>query len=611
MLDGTEHQAVPNHSASVPHRHWRWFWLGLLLTSAPLLLPYFTSLWSNPTYRYFPFAVAAVAWLGYSRSDGYFYAPRGWLSWCWIALGVFLVVFSLVIQFPWFSAVAFTIFCTAMLHAMRGEEDHSLLVVALPLFTIVQLVRADTLLVQKLQEITTWMSSVLLDFIAIPHAIANNVIQLADRELFVAEACSGIQSVFTLGFLALLMVAWKRRRVWMAPIYLAIACLLAVFANVVRVTMVAIVANSFEFDLAQGWPHELLGYTALAIAFAFLLSFDYLIVTLLHDVQEESEFNPIVIGWNFAALPPQDELIARGTQRDATDMMARDQRSSTFRWAQRLIDNRTAQVGFMCLAGIICLASVATVLRSRRPADLIQSDKALVFDPAKDQIAPSLGALRLIEHKSNRGYADPRLGANSDIWECEWNGLTIQFVLSQPHKGWHELCNCYERLDWLLLDRDIRSPDDFESFQIVAEHPDAMSSTYVLARFKRGPVQNGYLMFAGIGSDGTLIDAPDALSAFTHRVWNRIDNTGVWDQNEVLMLQMWITSAEKIKPKDLQLLQEEFASVRAALADAILENSGRTIQVDDRQTTNDALPLNTTTSPVNGRIASTPPKETR
>ncbi|MGZ7227087.1 archaeosortase/exosortase family protein, partial [Streptococcus pyogenes] len=76
---------------------------------------------------------------------------------------------------------------------------------------------------------------VLLDAFAVPHAVANNVIQLANRELFVAEACSGIQSVFTLAFLALLMIAWRRRRVWMTPIYLLIACLLAVFANVIRV----------------------------------------------------------------------------------------------------------------------------------------------------------------------------------------------------------------------------------------------------------------------------------------------------------------------------------------------------------------------------------------
>lgn len=577
MLDGTEQQAATTKVALKPDPNWRWFWLGLFLAALPLLVPYFVSMWGNPTYRYFPFAIGSVVWLAYLRSDGQFYAPRGWLSWAAIGVGLLSIVFGAAVQFPWFAAVAFTIFCTTMLYAMRGPDDESLVVLALPLLTIVQFIRADALLVRSLQNITTWMSSVLLDTLAIPHAVTNNVIQLADRELFVAEACSGIQSVFTLSFLAFLMIAWRRRRVWMAPIYLGIACLLAVFANVIRVTVVALVANSYEFDLAEGWPHELLGYIALAAAFAFLLSFDYLIATLLHRVPEESEFNPIVTAWNYCSLAPAEEESGRGTQRSVMALAERDQRSGAFQWAQRLVDNRIAQISFAAVAGLICIASLTQVIRSRRPANMVGSDKELVFDPPADLINDSLSVLTVVNHSRNRGYEEPRLGANSDIWECKSDDVTVQFVLSQPHQGWHELCNCYERLDWLLLDRDIQSPDQFEEFEIVAKSPDAMTSTYVLAKFKRGPTQHGYLIFAGIGSDGTLVDAPDALSAFTHRVWNRIDSTGVWDQNEVIMLQMWVTSPEKIKPKRLLELQEDFVAARARIADAIAENAGRTL----------------------------------
>lgn len=562
--------------ATGPNPNWRWFWLGLLLACSPLLVPYFTSMWANPTYRYFPFAIAAVVWLTYHRGDGKFYPPRGWFSWAAIGLGLMSLMLGTVVQFPWFAAVAITIFAATMLYAMRGPDDDTLIVNVLPLLTIVQLVRADTLLVRELQNITTWMSSVLLDRLAIPHAVTNNVIQLADRELFVAEACSGIQSVFTLSFLAFLVVAWRRRRIWMAPIYLAIACLLAVFANVVRVTTVALVADSNGFDLAQGWPHQLLGYFALAIAFAFLLSFDFLIATLLHRVPEETEFNPLVIAWNYCSLRPSEEEMGRGTQRDVTELLERDQRSSAFSWAQKLIENRSAQIGFACLAGILCFASLFQVVRSRRPANFVGSDKELVFDPAPDLINDSLSFLTVVNHKANRDYEIPSLGANSDVWECAGDEITVQFVLSQPHKGWHELCNCYERLDWTLVDRDIRSPDEFESFKIVANSPDAMRSSYVLARFKQGPTQYGYLIFAGIGSDGTLVDAPDSLSAFTHRVWNRIDTTGVWDQTEVIMFQMWVTSSgKKLTPQNVIELQKEFVSARARIADAIIENAGR------------------------------------
>ncbi|MCA9140079.1 MAG: exosortase U [Planctomycetales bacterium] len=575
MLDGIDQ---PAQGVSGPNPNWRWFWLGLLLACAPLLIPYFVSMWANPTYRYFPFAIAAVMWLGYHRSDGKFYPPRSWFSWGAIAVGILSIVFGTIVQFPWFAAVALAIFCTTMLYAMRGPDDETLVILVLPLLTIVQLIRADALLVRWLQNLTTWMSSVLLDTLAIPHAVTHNIIQLADRELFVAEACSGIQSVFTLSFLAFLIIAWRRRRFWMAPLYLAIACLLAVFANVMRVTVVALVQDSYQFDLAQGWPHELLGYVALAIAFGFLLSFDHLIATLLHRIPEETEINPLVIAWNYCSLSPAEEETGRGTQRSVADLLARDQRSGAFAWAQSLVDNRIAQISFACLAGVVCVASLIQVIRSRRPADFIGGDSELVFDPAPDLINDSLEFLTVVSHEANRNFEIPSLGANSDVWECKWddtNDMTVQFVLSQPHKGWHELCNCYERLDWLLLDRDIQSPDEFDSFEVVADSPDAMTSTYVIARFKRGPTQYGYLIFAGIGSDGTLVDAPDTLSAFTHRVWNRIDTTGVWDQNEVIMLQMFVTSAGKLNPKKLLSLQKEFVATRARIADAIIKNAGR------------------------------------
>lgn len=568
----------------LPNPLWRGFWLGLGLAALPLLIPYFVGLWAKPTYRYFPFAIGAVAWLAYTRSDRQLYPPRGWLSWSAIGLGLLLIAAGTVLQFPWFAAVSFVIFCTAMLHAMRGHDDASLLALALPLLTLIQLVRADVLLVLSLQNITTWMSSVLLDAIAVPHAVANNVIQLADRELFVAQACSGIQSVFTLGFLSLLIVAWRRRRVWMAPLYLAIACLLAVFANVIRVTVVALVANAYQIDLAQGWPHELLGYVALAVAFAFLLSFDSLIVTLLHQVPDETEFNPLVSGWNALAVRPSEEQQGRGTTSSVAELWQRDERKTTFRWAQQLMQIRGVQIGFVACVAVLFLASLTRVIVSRRPADLIQSDSALVFDPPKDLLDDTLERLSVVNHVPNRNFEIPSLGANSDVWECEADDVKAQFVLSQPHQGWHELCDCYERLDWMLLDRNIRSPQDFQSFEIIARSPDALTATYIVARFKRGPAQFGYLIFAGIGSDGTLVEAPNSLSAFTHRVWNRIDTTGVWDQSEVIMLQMWVTTPTKLEPKRLAELEQEFIAVRGTIADAIAANAGRELPAQTAQT---------------------------
>ena len=576
VADQANPDSMDGGNDSAPSPIWRWFWLGLGLTVLPLLLPYFINLWESDQYRFFPFAIAATAWLAYTRSDGRFYPPRGWLSWATIVFALLLVVAGIVLKFPWFASVAFVLIAGTLLFALRGIYDKTLFVLVLPLLTVVQLIRLDQLLVQYLQRVTTWLSSVFLDGFAIPHAISNNVVQLADRELFVAEACSGIQSVFTLSFLALLLIAWRRRRVWMSPIYVAIACFLAIFANVIRVTTVALAETWYQADLAQGWPHDLLGYLALAIAGGFLLSFDHLIATLLHQVPVETEENPLVSLWNLCALRPQVEQgVTRVTQQDLLDLATRDQSNRAVQWAQSLVENRIAQGAFVSIACLLTAGSLAQVLLSEKPADLIRSDKALVFDPPKDVLADSFENLTIVNHTVNRGFENPRLGANSDIWECEWDDVKAQLVLSQPHNGWHELCDCYERLQWKLLDRDIRSPDDFESLDLAQADSDSLNAPYIVARFKRSTRQYGYLLFAGIGSDGSFVDAPDSLSAFTHRVWNRIDRTGVWKQNEVIMLQMWVTSMGKLKPKQLHNLEKEFIAARSRFASEITLNVKR------------------------------------
>ncbi|MEM6365943.1 MAG: exosortase U, partial [Planctomycetota bacterium] len=486
---GTALDSAAEKSDGLPHPAWRWFWVALILTAVPLLIPYFGGLWIRATYRYYPFAILGAVYLAYLRSDGKFYAPRSAWSWAAIATGLFLVMVAGVLQFTWFSAIAFVIFCTAMLSAMRGEDDESLIIVALPLFSVIRLIRLDDVLVLQLQRITTWMSSVLLDVLAVPHAVANNVIRLADRELFVAQACSGIQSVFTLGFLALMVVAWRRRRVWMAPIYLLIACLLAIFANVVRVTVVAFAATNLGFDLAEGWPHELLGYFSLGIAFGFLISFDHLVSTVLHRVPEETDFNPFVKAWNYLSLPETEE--GRLTQRDMRDLTTRDQRSAAYRMAQHWVGLKPVQYGFLAIATMLFTYGSFQLAQSRKPISLVAGTESLVFDPPDDLLDDSVSTLTVIEHVTSRGFELPGLGANSDIWECEWEDGDVKFVLSQPHQGWHELCDCYERLQWNLLDRAIRSPEDFETIEIEAKSPDALKSTYVLARFRQGPAAYG------------------------------------------------------------------------------------------------------------------------
>jgi exosortase/archaeosortase family protein len=166
-----------------------------------------------------------------------------------------------------------------------------LFALALPLAMVLKLpVGLDQSLIQTLQRVATKVSGALLSWLDIPHLVTGNVIGLASKDLFVAEACSGIQSVFTLLFIATVLIAIHRYHWWYVPIFWAAAVLCAVLGNSLRIVIVAIAEVWYQKDWSTGWAHESVGYATLLIAILMLLSFEYFFTGIFHPIRNvESE----------------------------------------------------------------------------------------------------------------------------------------------------------------------------------------------------------------------------------------------------------------------------------------------------------------------------------
>ena len=124
----------------------------------------------------------------------------------------------------------------------------------------------------------------MLDLIEVPHRLQGNVFELASGTLFIGEACSGVQSLFTMLFCSMFLVAWLRRRITLLPIYLLAAVVWAGCLNVMRIVAIAVAQEWFGIDLLHGWKHDLLGYTCLGLAIGLLASTDRLIQVLAFPV---------------------------------------------------------------------------------------------------------------------------------------------------------------------------------------------------------------------------------------------------------------------------------------------------------------------------------------
>jgi len=546
--------------AAAASKSWRLFWALLLLTPTALMVPYLVEMWQIERYRYFPFVFLSVGALAYLRSDHIFAPPRGWLSRIAIAIALLLVVAGAMMRYPWFAVVGFVIIAACCLASLRGPEDKSLVGLAVPLLLLLRLpFRSDAVFVAELQRITTTLASLSLDMLAVPHSTKGNVMVLADRELFVAEACSGVQSVFTLAFLACLLVSYKRIRLWLFPLYLVVAVLLAVAFNTVRVTTIAVADAWLDFDLTSGFAHELLGYTCLLVAFGFLLSFDQLIAIVFHGIakMEQREENPLFWLWS------KISLTASVDQRSSLTVGKQEPR-----WIEAQAFPRIAtplRVGFVAVLLIVFVFSIGQIWRSQRRQTIAVDSGDLLFKPPENLLSDFSGHLKVTSHEVTRGGSNPRLGANSDLWNCESDSVNAQFVLSQPHSGWKELCICYEGT-WTLVDRSVGKPP--------AGDVAGPYGTYAIGRFKGDESDRvAYLFFSAIRPDGTVMAAPTSLGSLGTRFMHRLDYGGVWELDDVMMLQMWVVSRGKLDPEVLQELQSDFISVRAMVVHATKERT--------------------------------------
>ena len=562
---------------SGPIAKWKYFWLMLLIVSLPMVFPYFTELWQKERYRYFPFVLLSIGYFLHQRWDREFGAPKGWASWLGIAAGFAMVTFGCSVASPWVASIGFVIFATMFLATSRGPMDASLIGLAVPLFLLVRLpLGYDQILVLRLQGITTSLSSVLLDLIAVPHAVANNVIQLTTRELFVAEACSGIQSVFTLMFLSTLLIAANRRPLWLAPLYLMIGMVLAIAANVIRVTSVALADVWFSFDLAEGWTHEILGYAALVSAILFLLSFDQLIVAMLHPVEpqtSEGNRNILVDAWNFMVCRNNNQENG-GVSGPIVAIVGQTKERGILLWQAAW-----ARRGLIAISSVLALTSAAQALRLQGPITFGSVSTAAIFLPSPDSFDQfKSDHLDIERHEQHLGGSNPRLGDNADIWFCNVLGeenAQAQFVVSQPYTGWHELCHCYERTNWLLVSREIRGrltgttelgdPDP---------HVDHTGlGPYAIARFKHND-EFAYLLYSGLDEFGDVVKPPPTPGRLGNRLLDNLYEPETVKQ--LAMLQMLVVTKTKLEPSKLSGIADDFLRMRRTVKEELDASHGNT-----------------------------------
>lgn len=280
--------------------------LVLLAAHLPMALMHYRDAWSLEHYQFFPFALGSFGWLIWTRRD----ASRD--NWSVPVLALFvldlLLLFTAVVKLsPWLAVAALVCGLTGISLAVRERSyTYSMFALSfLPLLTLKIPLNYDQLLINWLQLKTTALASAIGHRIGLEHYSEANILAVPGKRFLVAEACSGVNSLFTIMFIAAFVVGVKRRSAIHGLLLIAAGFVVAALMNTLRVLSVIVAWDVAKVDIAEGWIHDVLGYFVLILAAGFLMSADAFldwVTDRIPDVKRPGAMsiyrNPLIRFWN-------------------------------------------------------------------------------------------------------------------------------------------------------------------------------------------------------------------------------------------------------------------------------------------------------------------------
>ena len=253
---------------------------GLLVLFVPTFYKAATTFWELEENAHGPIILAVVFWLIWDRREVLFRKAEKAAP----ATGIPLLVFGLLVYVVGraFDIVLFEIgalipILAGTLAAMRGWKTVRAL--WFPLLFIVFMVPlpgtfTDALTGPLKQHVSVIAEHVLYN---VGYPIARNGVTLTvgQYQLLVADACSGLNTMFSLSALGLLfMYMTARKSVAHNAIMLASILPIAFVANVIRVLVLILITYHFGDEAGQGYLHGAAGIVLLIAALTALLALD-------------------------------------------------------------------------------------------------------------------------------------------------------------------------------------------------------------------------------------------------------------------------------------------------------------------------------------------------
>ena len=128
-----------------------------------------------------------------------------------------------------------------------------------------------------LQFLASRFAADVLRVLGVPVLREGNVIRLPSMPLEVAEACSGIRSLMSLGTMAIIYGYLVDNKLWRRVVLVLVAVPIAVAANATRIVGTGLTVQYWDPDKGQGFFHEFSGWLIFIVSLTLLVAFHWVL----------------------------------------------------------------------------------------------------------------------------------------------------------------------------------------------------------------------------------------------------------------------------------------------------------------------------------------------
>jgi len=272
----------PLHAARAAWLQWWPVLLGLAVLLVPTYWRMNQDVWNDEAQAHGPFVLLVVGWLFYKKwrdLAAIQAAPAPLVGWAIFSFGLLLYVVGRSQALILLEAGAQIPILGGALLLMFGWRAIKLL--WFPLLFLLFLVPLPGFVIDGITGPLKGQVSAVVDWVlySVGYPISRNgvIISIGPYQLLVADACSGLNSMFSLSAMGMLFLYLMQYRSRLRNILMLASILpIAFFANVIRVMLLVLVTYHFG-DNAGHALHEYAGILLFILALLLLFAFDALL----------------------------------------------------------------------------------------------------------------------------------------------------------------------------------------------------------------------------------------------------------------------------------------------------------------------------------------------